>query len=230
MKLRSNKHNIEYIKRCAKNIKREQNISHNLALNRIVIELGFNNWKHFLNESEKGNNVLPHKINFTTKESKEGEIRDPYRNLLVCAVNILIEQNYISLDLEDVNKRVEEGHVLCEIFGYNSVIIWRDIGFGELHISIWWKYNHNNHPQANLKGNQKENFDLSEPLANRNHYRKFVGVVANCWLERRQGKYIQGTKRESIFDTYTRKGELKNLKELPILKPKGYEVSGPFRF
>jgi len=117
-------------------------------------------------------------------------------------VNKLIEQNYISLNFEDVNEENEEGHIACRIFRYNSVIIWRNIGFGELHISIWWKYNHNNHPQANLKGNQKENFNLSQPLANRNQYRKFVGVTASCWLERKRGKYIQGTNRESIFDTY----------------------------
>ena len=224
MKLSSNKHNIEYIKRLAKNIKKEQNLSHNQALNLTVKKLGFNNWKHFLKESGKSNN------NLSPKEPIEGEIRDPYRNLLVASVNKLIEQNYISLNLEGVNEENEVGHIICEIFGYNSVIIWRNIGFGELHISIWWKYNHNNHPQANLKGNQKENFNLSQPLANRNHYPKFVGVVASCWLERKQGKYIQGVNRESIFDVYTRKGELEHLKELPIIKPKGYEISGPFRF
>ncbi|WP_343328391.1 hypothetical protein [Polaribacter staleyi] len=230
MKLSLNKYNIKYIKRCAKNIKREQNLPYHQALNITVEKLGFNNWKHFLNEAEKCNNNSPHKINFAPKESIEGETRDPYRNLLVGAVNKLIEQNYISLDLGDVNEENEEGHIFCKIFGYSSVIIWRNIGFGELHISIWWKYNHNNHPQVNLKGNQKENFNLSQPLAKRNHYPKFVGVVVNCWLERKKGKYIQGTNRESIFDTYTRKGELKHLKELPILKPNGYEISGPFRF
>lgn len=230
MKLSSKKHNIEYIKRLAKNIKKEQNLSHNQALNITVKELGFNNWKHFLNESEKSNNNLSRKVNSTPKKSTEEEIRDPYRNLLVSAVNKLIEENYISLNLEGVNEENEEGYIACKIFGYSSIIIWRNIGFGELHISIWWKYNHKNHPQANLKGNQKENFNLSQPLANRNHYSKFVGVVASCWLERKQGKYIQGVNRESIFDIYTRKGELKHLKELPIIKPKGYEISGPFRF
>ena len=40
-------------------------------------------------------------------------------------------------------------------------------------------------------------------------------------------------KSEIVFDklfTYNRKGELEHLKELPRLKPKGYEISGPFRF
>ncbi len=160
------------------------------------------------------------------KKYFENEKRNPYRNLLVGAVNALIEENHISLKLD--KEKDEQGYIFHNLFGYNSVIIWRNIEFGELHISVWWKYNHDKHPQANLKGIEKECFGLSKPLANRSHYRKFVGVVASCWLERKKGKYIQGTNERCIFDIYTRKGELKSLKELPILKPKGYKVSGSF--
>jgi hypothetical protein len=53
MKTNVNKHNVDYVKRLAKNVKREQNLSHNEALNITVKKLGFNNWKHFLNEAEK---------------------------------------------------------------------------------------------------------------------------------------------------------------------------------
>lgn len=151
---------------------------------------------------------------------------DPYRNLLVAATNKLIDEKCISLDLEGINQLEEKGHIFTELFEQNSVILWRDIGSGELLISIWWKYDHTKHPQANLEGNQRENFRFSEPLANKNHYRKFVGVVASCCLERKISKHIQGKNREHINVDYSRKGELDILKELPIQKPKGYEISG----
>lgn len=56
MKSDVNKHNVDYVKRLSKNLKREQNISHHEALNLTVKKLGFNNWKHFLNETEKQTN------------------------------------------------------------------------------------------------------------------------------------------------------------------------------
>jgi hypothetical protein len=39
-------HTIEYIKRKAKNIKKEQNITHTQALEVIAKECGYSNWKH----------------------------------------------------------------------------------------------------------------------------------------------------------------------------------------
>ena len=156
------------------------------------------------------------------------EKTDPYRNLLVAAINKLIEEKYISLDLEGINQLEEKGHVVLELFKHNSVILWSNRGFGELLISVWWKYDHSKHPQANLEGNQRENFSSPEPLAKKDHYRKFVGVVASCWLERKNNKHIQGKNREHITVDYTRKGELEILKELPTQKPNGYDISGPF--
>ena len=156
------------------------------------------------------------------------EKTDPYRNLLVAAINKLIEEKYISLDLEGINQLEEKGHVVLELFKHNSVILWSNRGFGELLISVWWKYDHSKHPQANLEGNQRENFSLPEPLAKKNHYRKFVGVVTSCWLERKNYKHLQGKNREHITVDYTRKGELEFLKELPTQKPNGYDISGPF--
>jgi len=156
------------------------------------------------------------------------EKTDAYTNLLVAAINRLIEEKYISLDLEGVNELEEKGHVFLELFEHNSVILWSNRGFGELVISVWWKYDHSKHPQANLKGNEKETFHSTKPLADKNHYRKFVGVVASCWLERKNGNHIQGKDGKQIFDIYTRKGELEILKELPTQKPKGYEISGRF--
>jgi hypothetical protein len=156
------------------------------------------------------------------------ETIDPYRNLMVAALNKLIEENHISLAFDGTNKVNEKGHVFVELFNQNSVILWRNIGFGELQISVWWKYDHSKHPQANLEGNERENFNSAKPLARKIHYRKFVGIVASCWLERKTSKHIQGKNREHISVHYSRRGELDVLKELPAQKPIGFEISGKF--
>ncbi len=228
MKQKINGHNVEYVKRLAKKIKREQDITHHQALEIAAVNLGFSNWKHFLRNTRGNLNNLPSKDNIQVKPLSENRKNDPYRNLLAAAVNKLIEEKYISLILENVNEEQEKGHIFLELFKHNSVIIWRNIGFGELSISVWWKYDHRKHPQANLEGRYKENFNSSKPLANKSHYKKLVGVTASCWLERITGKYIQGKNRRGLFDIYTRKGELEVLKELPTQKPKGYEISGLF--
>jgi hypothetical protein len=158
------------------------------------------------------------------------ETIDPYRNLLVAALNKLIEEKHISLAFDGTNKVDERGHVFVELFNQNSVILWRNVGFGELLISVWWKYDPSKHPQANLEGNERESFNLDKPLAKTIHYRKFVGIVASCWLERKTSKHIQGKNREHISVHYSRRGELKILKELPVQKPNEYEISGRFYF
>lgn len=226
MKLNSNKHTAQYVKRLAKKIKKEQNIPHHQALDKAAQSIGFSNWKHFLNEAEKVVSTSTPINNTQSKPSGTSKKRDPYRNLLVEAINVLVENNHISLDLDEVDEYNEFGYVFHELFGYNSVISWSNIGLGELRISVWWKYNHGKHPQANLEGRAREKFLSTEPLAKRSHYRKFVGVVASCWLERDTGKYIQGKKRRGIFNTYTRKGELEALRKLKTAIPKGYKDSG----
>lgn len=44
-------HNARYIKRQAKNIKKELGITHTEALNRSAIAVGFSGWEHFINQS-----------------------------------------------------------------------------------------------------------------------------------------------------------------------------------
>ncbi|UAB82815.1 hypothetical protein INR75_11270 [Zunongwangia sp. SCSIO 43204] len=46
------KHNILYAKRLAKKLKKEENLNHHEALNRIARQLKFKNWKHFLKENQ----------------------------------------------------------------------------------------------------------------------------------------------------------------------------------
>ncbi|WP_179353810.1 hypothetical protein [Winogradskyella vidalii] len=75
MKKNVNKHNVDYVKRLAKKLKKEQNISHHEALNLTVEKFGFNNWKHFLNEN---------------KESIETKKHNPYDKLSIVDINKLI--------------------------------------------------------------------------------------------------------------------------------------------
>ncbi|MBX3165400.1 MAG: hypothetical protein KF900_13075 [Bacteroidetes bacterium] len=230
MKQIAKAHNVEYLKRLAKTIKKQQNITHQQALDIVAVDKGFNNWKHFLQNAKEKSSKQSSKNDIVVKSLSENEKVNPYRNLLVAAINELIDGNHISLNpiFANTEQEIQErGHIFLNLFGQPSVILWSNRGFEELLISVWWKYDHNKHPQANLKGNSKENFSLPRPLAKRQLYKRFVGVIVTCYLERKTGKYIQGKNREHIT-TYIRKGELDGLNKIPIQKPKGYKISGPF--
>lgn len=216
-------HNIEYVKRLAKQIKKDQSVPHYQALNQAAVKIGFTNWKHCQNALKPKDSVQIFKDERKVTSKFKSKNIDPYRNLLVAGVNELLEKKCISLIYESDFE--ESGHIFIKLLGYDSVVIWRSIGFGELSISVWWKYDHCKHPQANLEGNQRERFSTKEPLALRNKYKNFVGVVVSCCFERKDGRHIQGEKRDGLF-MYTRKGELDALKKLPIQKPKGYNATG----
>ena len=228
MKQSSKGHNVEYLKRLAKVIKKEQGIPHHESLNVVATQYGFSNWRNFLHSKAKVPSKLPTKKPDLFKPQSEAIKVDPYRNLIVAALNKLVEGNYISLLPNTSNIDQESGHIFLDLFGEPSVILWIDGGFDELIISVWWKYDHSKHPQANLEGNARENFNMAEPLADKRHYKKFVGIVTRCWLERRNGQYLQGKNRDYVSVTYTRKGELDHLKKLPIQNPLGYKSFGPF--
>lgn len=226
-----NEHTGDFIKRQAKRIKKQEGITYLQALEKAAINAGFNNWKHFAkinkhssvsNSKRAENNLKPNL--FQPKITNSQKLINPYRNLLILAINTLIDKHLISLFGQSSDN--ENGHIFIELFGYPSVILWQNIGFDELRISVWWKYNHELHPQANLTGYTRENFNGSRPLANRIHYKKFVGVVASGWLERDTGKFLQGKNNESIFGVYTRKGEREELERQLPQKPKGFESEG----
>lgn len=228
MKQSSTRLNVEYLKRLAKVIKKEQGIPHHESLKIVAIQNGFNNWKNLLNSRAGTPSKLPTKRPDLSKPQTGVTKVDPYRNLIVAALNKLVEGNYISLLPNKSDTDQENGHIFLDLFGEPSVVLWIDGGFDELIISVWWKYDHSKHPQANLEGNARENFHMTEPLADKKHYKNFVGTVTHCWLERRSGQYLQGKNRDYVSVNYTRKGELDHLKKLPIQKPKGYKSSGPF--
>lgn len=227
MKQQNKTHNVDYLKRLAKKFTKEQNIPHHQSLDIIAVNFGFVNWKHFLRHSNLNskNKILDNNASLPVVL---GTSVDPYRNLIVAGLNELVKRQLISLTPNKLNSQKDDGHLFVNLAGFPSVVLWSDRGFDELLISVWWKYDHSKHPQANLTGNAKENFNSETPLADRLLYKNFVGVTASCWLERRAGKYLQGEKRDYISNIYTRAGELKNLKQIPIQVPMDYEMSGPF--
>jgi hypothetical protein len=147
-----------------------------------------------------------------------------HRKLLVLGINHLLQAGEITLD----EKEIPSGHVFVPIAGKPSVILWSSIGLGELRVSVWWNYDHEKHPQANLSGNYRENFTTSAPVAKRSKYSQFVGATASGWLERKEGKWLQGTGFHGIFDAYVRRDARNQLATLQDPTPVDYASEGRF--
>lgn len=146
-----------------------------------------------------------------------------HRKLLVLGLNEMLKAGRFSFDPAIVPP---DGHLEVEIGEQPSIVIWRDIGSRETQLSVWWKYDHSKHPQAEYEGNMRERFNGPEPLAKPQHYPKFVGAFACGWLDRRNPAHLEGYGSESIFETYTRRGEAKALQAIPTPVPLGFVVEG----
>ncbi len=166
-------------------------------------------------ESPKSSHMAPVRL--------KGKREMPWgRKLLVLAANHLLQNQLMSLN----GSGGEEHYCEAVIAGRNSIIQWHDIGFQELRISVWWDYDHSRHPQANLTGNSKEQFRTPTPLANRQHYRRFVGATVSGWLERKNGKFLQGKGKRGLFDLYRRQEAIPTLEVLPVPEAKGFLAEG----
>lgn len=150
---------------------------------------------------------------------------DAHRKLIVLGVNKLLERNLISLC---INKNEKDGHIITDIAGETSVVIWSEIGNQELRISVWWKYNASAHLQINLAGNARETFISNRPVVRKLHYPKFVGATVSGWLERKTGKHLQGTGRGGLYNIYTRTGEKAALECLADPTSNGFDAEGKF--
>jgi hypothetical protein len=232
-----NGHTAAFIKRKAKNIKKTQQVPHVQALDLAALSVGFANWKDFIYKSEAVTKTEPRWADKIINTKAGGKITkldldrkiNPYRKLLIAGTNELLKGCLITLNgKEGKYPHEDNGHVFLDLFGFPSVVLWSDISFEELRISVWWKYNHALHPQANLTGNSRESFSMSSPLASRLLYKNFVGVTVSAWLERRTGKHLQGSNQECLFDLYTRKGEKQALEKLPYPAPNGFFAEGKF--
>ncbi|MGH8506912.1 MAG: hypothetical protein ACRETM_13290, partial [Stenotrophobium sp.] len=174
-----------------------------------------------------GESAKPKSVHRATTESTVNQRRRDMhwgRKLLVMGINHLVDQNLLSLD----GAGGEKGSCETVITGRRSMIIWADVGFREVRISIWWDYDHSRHPQANLKGNSRESFEGSSPLAKRSRYKHFVGATASGWIERENGKYLQGKGRSGIFDLYLRQDSAAVIASATGQQPKGFLPEGKF--
>lgn len=148
---------------------------------------------------------------------------NPYRKLVVLGTNHLIEHGLIKLDAD----ADEVGHVQTELAGKNCLIQWRGAGFGEIKITVWWDFVPANYPRAAAAA---EDYTADRPVTDRKDYGKFIGAMAGCWLERREGKYLQGKGSDFLSFKYARRGEAEKLKAIPTPVPLGYSAEGRTHF
>ncbi|HKY21342.1 MAG TPA: hypothetical protein VJM31_08990 [Vicinamibacterales bacterium] len=147
----------------------------------------------------------------------------PGRKLLVTGLNHVVEQGLISLAGQDE----EQGHVFATLLGRPSVILWNGISAQELRLSVWWDYDHSNHPQANLGDNMRERFQTDQPLAKERHYPKFVAGVVSGWVERKTGRWLQGEGQKNL-SVWLRPDAKETLREVPNPVGNGFDVEGRF--
>lgn len=143
--------------------------------------------------------------------------------LLISAINILQERSLISWSPTHLLPP-QHGHIIVEVAGEPTAIIWHDAGYGELSISVWWKFDYNAYVR---RGPMIANFAATLPAASRKRYPQFVGATASVWLERKNGTFTQGEPAR-LFDVYTRKGLEEELDALPWEEPRGFKISGDY--
>lgn len=93
------------------------------------------------------------------------------RRLLVLGLNAAVSEGRVSLAYPEEGKSnpADNGHTNTMIVGFPSIVRWSAGGYGEMQLSVWWKYDHSFHPQANSPGNYMERFQTAMPLAKRQH-------------------------------------------------------------
>ena len=148
----------------------------------------------------------------------------PLRRLAAHGLNALLSRGLISTG----PAKCEEGRVATRIDGKPSMVMWREIGGGELRLSVWWDLNMARHPQARGVGRCRESFSAPTPLASRIRFPEFVGATVSCWVERRTGLWIQGKGSAYLFGRYVRRETRDALEAIPDPVPLGFKLSGKF--
>lgn len=109
----------------------------------------------------------------------------------------------------------EMGYLITMLANEKTVINWKSIGYGELRLTVWWKYNHSSYLKVNLKDNNQKKMYFNLPLVRHNKYSSFVGVIVSGWLERRSSKHLQGNGENGLFNIYTIPVSFQNVLEQP---------------
>lgn len=137
--------------------------------------------------------------------------KEKMRDLICIAINEIIKCERI--DISNPNEEIIDGSIYTEIIGKKSKISWRGIGYGEVRITIWW-------------GIKPAYIDspATKPLN-----RKMIDALDVCcsgWLERKEGKWLQGYGSDWIFDTYCSKSAEIDLYSIPKVETIGYNKEG----
>lgn len=142
-------------------------------------------------------------------------MRNHIRNLMIEAVNEAISANGITLDTAPI----QAGYIFPTIFDRPAFVSWRDIGFDEVRVTLWWDYDGSNDAP-------NETYSATMPCVPRQHLPGLVGLTASVWFERRNGFHIQGTGSRGLFDTFVRKGIKHLIAGLPDAEPLGFKATG----
>lgn len=209
--------NLTKIKRDARAARRSAGTPITRYLNDIARQHGYHTWDNLV----RAQAALPRRA--PVPSTVIATDMHPHRKLMVLGLNAALEAGLVSLDGKDE----PYGHLITQLAGETSVVRWNGISGDELSLAVWWKYDHSRHPQANLEGNARERFHFDKPLAKRQHFPRFVGVVVGGWLERLTGRHLQGHGGDHLT-TYTRRGERQALEALPNPVPRGYLAEGRF--
>jgi hypothetical protein len=129
-----------------------------------------------------------------------------FRKLLIAGTNELLKNHSIDLD-HTKNEREENGYIKTTIFDRHSIVLWQHIKCNEIQVSIWWDYNHQAHPQADAEGDCREQFRSMQPLCRPKYFPRVIAASCTGYLEREEGKYLQGKDKQGILEPYLRKGE-----------------------
>ncbi|MCW8107144.1 hypothetical protein OPS25_01330 [Alteromonas ponticola] len=130
-----------------------------------------------------------------------------FRNLLVAGVNSVIEADQVNLD----SQKDVEGELTADIHGYSSIIKWRGLGHGELSFHVFWAVN------ADVKGGKR--------LQRLNGQKITYHASVLGWLERKDGKWLQGEGGSSLTEMYLSEFAKSHLSGLSV-DGMGFEVSG----
>lgn len=128
-----------------------------------------------------------------------------YRNLLLHSLNYLINNNYVGVELP----KEENGHIIINLLGKNTVIRWEEHTHNELLIRVWWGYKHNEY----------------KPLT-RDLYAKNLEVSCSGWVERKSKKCLQGKGEEHIFDVYSSRRSIVDLMNIPNATENYFKLEG----
>jgi len=146
----------------------------------------------------------------------------PFRNLIIHGVNRALASGQLSLEPGDI----APGHMFTSIGDRQSVVLWADAGAGEVRLSVWWDYDDARYRKLHSRAAIAEPFLKSEPLVSRASYPLFVGATASGWLERTEGRHLQGRGNRGIFGRYLRHSNLNALATLPLAIPDGFAGEG----